>query len=123
MSGDLEMLPLNTWLMPESKCQPGFDAVMLLSNGTIRFVQMTVALSRDLYMGVLGDFAKRLLSADYRVLKAEVYIVIPDTAHQFRISQLIEWKRFTDLFTSWPQTLEGVEKNIKIVTAVQYSMS
>jgi len=109
-------VPVNTWLQPNCPWNPGFDAVMLLSNGTIRFIQTTIGKSHDLKMWSLADFVKRLRELKHTVSMAEVFFVIPDDSlsRYFKIGKLPNWEDFSRLFSDWPKTLAGVEKRIQI---------
>ncbi len=52
-------IPLNIWLAPDSPDQPGYDAVILLESGLVRFVQTTIAREHDLKMWALADLVIR----------------------------------------------------------------
>ena len=110
-------LPLDTWLRPDSPQQPGFDAVMLLSNGLIRFIQTTVAQEHDLKMWALANLVTRLQQLGHEVTDAEVFFVIPDDAFakNFVITELHGWEQFVKLFKSWPKKLENVKKKLQTV--------
>jgi len=103
------MIPLNTWLNPISSTNPGYDAVMLLDNGKIRFIQATIAEKHDLKMWALADLVKRLRQRGHIVTDAEIFFVIPDEvrARSFTITKVRNWQRFGNLF------------NIKNITAVK----
>ena len=109
---------LDTWLRPNSPQQPGFDVVMLLSTGMIRFIQTTVAQKHDLKMWALADLVKRLRQLGHEVKDAEVFFVIPDNyaARDFRISQLHGWEEFAALFGSWPKQFDAVKEKLQTVT-------
>jgi len=49
------MIPLDTWLRSDSPQKLGYDAVMPLSTGVIRFIQTSVAREHDLNMVSLSD--------------------------------------------------------------------
>jgi len=110
-------IPLDTWLQPDSPQQPGFDAVMLLSNGLIRFIQTTVAREHDLKMSALADLVIKLQQLGHEVTDAEVFFVIPDDAfaNEFVISKLHEWEKFVKLFKSWSKKLDDVKKKLHTV--------
>ncbi len=111
------MVPLDTWLQPDSPQQPGFDAVMLLSNGLIRFIQTTVAREHDLKMWAFADLVTKLQQLGHEVTDAEVFFVIPDDAfaNDFRITNVHGWKKFAALFPSWSKELEYVNTKVHTV--------
>jgi len=108
-------VPENTWLQPNATTHPGYDAVMLLMGGRVRFVQTTVAQKHDLKMWALADIVKRLRQLGYTVTDAEIFFVIPDgiRATEFEISHLHSWESFGTLFDV--KTLDEVKKLIKTV--------
>ncbi len=104
-------------MQPDSPQQPGFDAVMLSSTGTIRFIQTTVARQHDLKMGALTNLVQQLQEMGHVVDEAEVFFVIPDDglARDFRITILHGWEKFVELFPSWPTKLEDVKRRLQTV--------
>ncbi len=110
-------LPFNTWLYSDSPQQAGFLAIMLLSTGTIRFIQTTVAREYELQMGALANLVKQIQETGHVVDEAEVFIVIPEDsfAKNFRITILHGWETFVELFPSWPNTLEDAKRRLQTV--------
>lgn len=112
-----ETVEVGVWLMPDTPRQPGYDAVMLTKDGLIRFVQTTIAMTHDLKMGALADLVKRLRSKNYTVNNAEIFFVIPDSgnSNNFSIGPLQNWRRFSDLFDTWPKKHDAVKAKLQIV--------
>jgi len=106
------MIPINTWMYSNNA---GYDAVMLLENGIIRFIQATIGNKHDLKMWALADLVKRLRKLGHVVSAAEIVFVIPDglRAGGFKITELISWKSFGTLFNI--KTQACVKKMIKTV--------
>ena len=112
-----DRLPFNTWLYSDSPQQAGFLAITLLSTGTIRFILTTVARQHDIQMGALANLVKQIQEMGHVVDEAEVFIVVPEDsfAKNFRITILHGWETFVELFDSWPNTLEDVERKVQTV--------
>ncbi len=91
---------MDTWLRPDSPQQSGFDAVMLLSNELIRFIQTSVAREHDLEMWALANLVKQLRHLGHKVFDAEAFVVIPDegVAKNFQITEMREWGKFVALY-------------------------
>jgi len=110
-------VPLETWLRPDSPRNPGFDAVILLPNGTIRFIQTTAAKEHDMKLWALADFVKLLRFLGHHVTEAEVFFVIPNQlrAKDFKINNIEGWGTFARLFPSWPRTETRAQMQIAMI--------
>jgi hypothetical protein len=112
----LSSVPLDCWLVPDTRSQGGYDAVMIVSETrTIRFVQVTVGQSHDLKMRYFADLVEGLRGKDIIIENAELFFLIPDNgrASFFNKGTVYEPTRFTKLFPSWKGS--DVKSKVEIV--------
>jgi len=78
----------NTWLLPTRWNQGGFDAVQLLPNNAVRFVQITRGASHSLKWKYHFMILENLQKANYNVSSFEIAFILSADADQntFKVS-------------------------------------
>jgi len=95
----------------------GYDAFMLLSNGTIRFVKTAVGPSTHIRMDSFTRLVMKMREKGYELENAEIYIIVPNDgfANHFHMGSITGWQDFVALFRSWPQESEyDVMKRLQV---------
>jgi hypothetical protein len=111
-------LPENTWLMPNGKNQPDYDAVFLRPYGVIEFLQITVSDRQDMNMSALCDLIERLRDNGHKIKEAAIIFILPDStrACEFKVTKLRDHTRFAKLFKNCPHDHDELKKQIRIAT-------
>jgi len=91
--GDVNLMP-NTWYLPTKCNQGGFDAVMVTSPTTLRFVQLTVAKTHSCKLQYLRAFGKTWEKYSNRKLTSVEFVAVvpPKTSFQWQKAESsVEW--------------------------------
>jgi hypothetical protein len=80
----------NTWFIPERWNQGGYDAVQLLPNKRLRFVQITRARTHDLKLRYFAEFVKQVIKMKQAVEKVEIVFVIPFERVDFKLPSVAQ---------------------------------